>query len=58
MLDDRATVAARFASVVVCQGDTTREAESKSGEREEFEHHDPGESIRHAVRSPSNFSWL
>jgi hypothetical protein len=42
VLDGHATAAAGFASVVVRQGDTTREAESESGEWEEFEHHDPG----------------
>jgi len=60
VLDDRATVAVGFAPVltswVVRQGDTTREAERESGEREEFEHHDLGESIRRAARRTSNFS--
>ncbi|HEX3766250.1 MAG TPA: hypothetical protein VHW23_46475 [Kofleriaceae bacterium] len=42
VLDDHAMVAAVFTSVVVRQGDTTRQAESKSGERKELEHHDLG----------------
>ncbi|HEX8106928.1 MAG TPA: hypothetical protein VF516_04325, partial [Kofleriaceae bacterium] len=39
VLDGHAVVAAVFASVMVGQGDTTREAESECGQGEKLEHH-------------------